>query len=170
MTARIVETEAYKSVEDPASHAFRGKTQRNAVMFGSPGHAYVYFTYGNHWMLNVTARPEGEASAVLIRAAQPLEGLDTMRTRRPMPKNRDLLSGPGKLCQALGIDRRLDGQLIVGASLAKEELRIVPGPCLESICGPRVGIKHGTEHLWRFAAVDLLEWVSRPIPRRPSLS
>ena len=108
--ARIVEAEAYRASDDPASHAYRGITQRTAVMFGPPGLAYVYFSYGAHWMLNVTALLPGSAGAILIRAAEPLEGLDEMFTRRPKArKPQDLLSGPGKLAPAFDITRADNG-------------------------------------------------------------
>src|SRR5712691_12608784 len=113
LAGRIVETEAYEP-GDPASHAFRGKTQRNAVMFGPPGHLYVYFTYGNHWMMNTVTRSRGEGSAVLLRATEPIEGVDAMARHRGRDSIRDLCSGPGKLAQALAVDRRHDGADLVG--------------------------------------------------------
>src|SRR6185503_6309604 len=104
--ARIVEVEAYRGLDDPGSHAFRGPTPRNQVMFGPPGFAYVYFTYGMHWMLNVTAQHHGIGAAVLIRAAEPLEGIQKMQDMRPKAqKIEDLLSGPTKICAAFEIDR-----------------------------------------------------------------
>jgi DNA-3-methyladenine glycosylase len=103
MRARIVETEAYRGSDDPASHAFRGPTPRTQVMFGEPGLAYMYFNYGVHWMLNVTTYASGQAGAVLIRAAQPLAGLEEMRENRPGVHEKDLLSGPGKLAKAFGL-------------------------------------------------------------------
>ncbi|MFZ1110422.1 MAG: DNA-3-methyladenine glycosylase [Rhodomicrobium sp.] len=107
-TARIVETEAYLT-GDAASHGFRGRTPRNKVMFGPPGYAYVYLAYGVSFMLNVTSAEEGAGEAVLIRAAEPLSGVDAMRRLRGDAPTRDLLRGPGRLAKALGIDRRLDG-------------------------------------------------------------
>jgi DNA-3-methyladenine glycosylase len=114
--ARIIEVEAYAGAEDPGSHAFRGQTRRNATMFGPAGHLYVYFTYGMHFCANVVCGEEGVASAVLLRALTPLAGLDEMRACRPgSRRDRDLCAGPGRLCQAFGIERSFDGaDLVVG--------------------------------------------------------
>lgn len=142
LRARIVETEAYLGANDPASHARRGlRSERNESMYLHGGHAYVYFTYGMHYCMNVVTGEEDVAEAVLLRAAQPLEGIETMRENRPRArKEADLLSGPGKLCMALAIDRRLDG-----VSLAGEELSIAPRDITvtdEDIAvSPRVGIE-----------------------------
>ena len=108
MVGRIVEVEAYRGFDDPASHAFRGLTPRNAPMFGEAGHAYVYFTYGNHYCLNITTQDVGTPGAVLIRAIEPLEGLGTMRRLRPKVPDSNLANGPGKLTKALGIDMSLN--------------------------------------------------------------
>ena len=113
-SGRIVEVEAYLGAADPASHAYRGMTPRNRAMFGPPGHAYVYFTYGNHFCVNVVTGDDGAASAVLIRALEPLEGIPVMRGRRGREAVEDLTSGPGKLCQALGIDQTLYGHDLSG--------------------------------------------------------
>jgi DNA-3-methyladenine glycosylase len=162
-SARIVETEAYRSVGDPASHAFRGQTPRNRVMFGPVGVAYVYFSYGNHWMLNVVAHPPGEAGAVLIRAAEPLTGIDLMQARRKLTDPRQLLNGPGKLCQAMAIGKEHYGMDLFSGG----DVRIEPGPPPSSILeGPRVGIAIGKGHEtpWRFIDADRLAWASRPRP------
>jgi DNA-3-methyladenine glycosylase len=156
VSGRIVEVEAYRGADDPASHAFRGQTPRTAVMFGPPGHLYVYFTYGMHYCCNVVCRPEGVAGAVLIRALAPMEGLDVMRRRRLRAhRDQDLCSGPGKLCQALGLDRGADGaDLLSGSS----DVRLVddglsPPARGELTSGPRIGISAAlatAAEPWRF--------------------
>jgi DNA-3-methyladenine glycosylase len=149
LAARIVETEAYEP-HDPASHAFRGQTTRNAVMFGAPGHLYVYFTYGMHHCMNAVTGREGEGMAVLLRAAQPLEGLDEMRVHRGRHRERELCSGPAKLCEAFGVDRSFDGADLVGG----RDLWIAEGtpvPNVGIVAGPRVGIRVGREQAWRFS-------------------
>ncbi len=148
LAARIVETEAYEP-DDPASHAFRGRTARNAVMFGEPGHLYVYFTYGMHFCMNAVTGRVGEGMAVLLRAAEPIEGLDEMRERRARSKVRELCSGPAKLCQAFGVDGSCDGTDLVRGS----DIWISEGTPVASslvVAGPRVGIRVGLEHAWRF--------------------
>lgn len=160
--ARIVETEAYRAEDDPACHAYRRKTLRNAVMWGPPGHGYVFLNYGMHWMLNVTAHEEGRAAAVLIRAARPVEGLDLFRAARGVPRDVDLLSGPGKLAKGFGIDRSLDGHDL----LAGDDLTILPGPAATSVsAGPRIGISQGVDLPWRFCDLDDRPWVSPPRPK-----
>jgi len=146
---RIVEVEAYLGARDPASHAFRGRTARNAVMFGPPGHAYIYFTYGMHHCLNLVTGREGVAAAVLIRALEPLEGIARMARRRGLgvPLER-LARGPGCVARALGLDRRHDGLDLVGGSLWIEDAPAVrPGPI---VCGPRIGISVAIDRPWRY--------------------
>ncbi|MEO8476398.1 MAG: DNA-3-methyladenine glycosylase [Actinomycetota bacterium] len=148
LAGRIVETEAYEP-GDPASHGFRGPTPRNASMFGPPGHLYVYFTYGHHWMTNVVTRPRGQGSAVLLRALEPLEGLDAMASARGRDRVRDLCSGPGKLAQALGVDRSHDGEdLVRGTAIWLEAGEPVDLERIET--GGRVGVSVGVEAPWRF--------------------
>jgi DNA-3-methyladenine glycosylase len=144
-----VETEAYEP-HDPASHAFRGVTARNAVMFGEPGHLYVYFTYGMHFCMNAVTGSSGEGMAVLLRAAEPIDGIDVMRRRRGRPQGRELCSGPARLCQAFGVDRSFDGaDLVRGTDLWITEGIAVSSPLV--VAGPRVGIRVGLEHAWRFS-------------------
>jgi DNA-3-methyladenine glycosylase len=143
---RIVEVEAYDH-EDPASHGYRGRTARNATMFGAPGHAYVYRSYGIHWCLNLVCGEEGVAEAVLIRALEPIAGLDRQRERRGVDDVRALCSGPGKLCQALAITRDHDG-----LPLDRPPFQLLPREKAPEIAtGPRVGITRATELSWRYA-------------------
>jgi DNA-3-methyladenine glycosylase len=152
LAARIVETEAYEP-HDPASHAYRGRTARNAVMFGGPGHLYVYFTYGMHHCMNAVTGPAGEGMAVLLRAAEPIEGVTEMRARRGREAMRDLCSGPAKFCQAFGIDRSFDGaDLVHGPDLWIADG--VPIPKARIVAGPRVGIRVGREFAWRFSVAN----------------
>lgn len=156
---RIVEVEAYGGADDPASHAYRGRTLRNAAMFGPAGHWYVYFTYGMHWCMNVVTGPVGDPSAVLIRAAEPIEGLELIRRRRARAtRDTDLCSGPARLTQALGVDRGLDGTDAFNGSV---RLVARTGPEPDLVVGPRVGIRRATERPWRFAEAGNPH-VSRP--------
>jgi DNA-3-methyladenine glycosylase len=165
LAGRIVEVEAYEP-GDPASHGFRRQTPRNATMFGPPGRLYVYFTYGNHWMMNVVTRAAGEPSAVLLRAAEPLEGLDEMAERRGRTRAVDLCSGPGKLCQAFGVDRSHDGEDLVRGSVAWLEVGEPAAPSAVA-AGVRVGITAGLEQDWRFfLAGDAFVSRGRPGPPR----
>jgi DNA-3-methyladenine glycosylase len=148
LVARIVETEAYQE-DDPASHSFGGPRGRNLVMYGPPGHLYVYFTYGMHFCMNVVTGRTGVGSAVLLRAAEPLEGLDAMAGRRGSDDPRLLCSGPARLTQAFGVDRRQDG-LALGLAGG---LWVAPGhetPDAQVGIGPRVGIRRAVEQPWRF--------------------
>jgi DNA-3-methyladenine glycosylase len=141
----IVEVEAYDH-EDPAAHGYGGRTERNASMFGPPGHAYVYRSYGIHWCLNFVCEEEGSASAVLIRALEPAHGLDAMRERRELEDPRLLCAGPGRLCQALGITRAHDGLALDEPPfelLAREAK-------LEIAVGPRIGITKAADRPWRY--------------------
>jgi len=150
----ITETEAYCGTDDSACHAHRGRTMRNAVMFGKPGHAYVYFTYGMHYLLNFVTEGENKPCAVLIRTIEPLTGLDQMRARRKRP-DRDLTNGPAKLCQALSIDKTFYGwDLTMGKHLWVEPYRDIPPDTITAT--PRIGIdyaaKKDRDALWRFLA------------------
>ena len=159
VTIRLTEVEAYDGADDPGSHAHRGLTERNKVMFGPPGHLYVYFTYGMHHCCNVSCGPEGQASAILLRAGEVVGGLDTARARRPKSSDRDLARGPGRLCKALGIDRGDDGLDLSGA------LRL--GPPFDVIStGPRVGLRLAADRPWRFWITDD-RTVSRYVAAKP---
>jgi len=153
LAARLVETEAYLGANDAASHARRGlRSKRNESMYLEGGHAYVYFTYGMYWCLNVVTQESDIAEAVLIRAAEPLQGIESMRRRRPKAKrDDDLLSGPGKLCMALDIDRRLDGEPLDGNRLYLTE-RDVPVDESDIVVSPRIGVE---------GAVDVAHWPLR---------
>jgi len=165
LRGRIVEAEAYEP-GDPASHGFRRRTARNDVMFGPPGRLYVYFTYGNHWMANVVTRGEGEPSAVLLRALEPITGSDEMRLRRRKDRARDLCDGPGKLCQALGIDADLSAEDLVRGSRIWIEGGIPASP--EAVArGIRVGVSAGADRDWRFWIRDDPS-VSRGRPGAPA--
>jgi DNA-3-methyladenine glycosylase len=141
LSARIVETEAYLGANDLASHARRGlRSERNASMYLEGGHAYVYFTYGMHWCMNVVTQEQGLAEAVLLRGAEPVQGIEEMRTRRPKAKKEwELMNGPGKICMALEIDRRLDGESLRGERLwITERDRAVADDAIA--VSPRIGI------------------------------
>jgi DNA-3-methyladenine glycosylase len=156
---RIVEVEAYDQ-EDPASHAHRGRTARNAAMFGPPGHAYVYRSYGIHWCLNLVCGGEGVPEAVLIRALEPTRGVDLQRSRRGVAEVRALCSGPGKLCEALGITREHDGLALDLPPFRLEARAVVP----EIVTGPRIGITRATELRWRYMSAGS-PYLSRAAPR-----
>lgn len=147
VTVRLTEVEAYAGDSDPGSHAFRGRTPRNAVMFGPAGRLYTYFTYGMHVCANVVCGPEGQASAVLLRAGEVVDGLDVAHGRRLGAPDRDLARGPARLCRALGIT--LDDN---GADLAGEDLHLeLPAsPATAYATGPRVGLRGAPERPWRF--------------------
>ena len=151
LRAEIVEVEAYGGTDDPGSHAFKRRTPKNATMYERHGLAYVYISYGCHMMLNVVAKPEGEGSAILIRAARPVTGHDQMWPRRVKASHdKHLLSGPGKLCQAMGIDKRLDGTDLFSPH---SPLRIeLPDHLVKPIITKRIGISvgHGEELEWRY--------------------
>jgi DNA-3-methyladenine glycosylase len=156
---RIVETEAYDR-EDPASHSFPGVTPRNAVMFGPPGYVYVYRSYGIHWCLNFVCREKGHGAGVLIRAIEPLTGLDLMRQRRGVEPVRLLCSGPGRLAQALGITHRNNGM-----SLSEAPFRIeAPLEPAGIVVGPRIGLTKAIELPWRFGLAESKFW-STPFPK-----
>lgn len=150
VSGRILETEAYLGPHDPACHAVAGRTARTWHLFGPPGTAYVYFVYGMHWCVNAVTREEGFGSAVLIRAVEPLQGLDQMRARRPKTRrDADLCSGPAKLCAAFGIDRAFDGAPLIGTS-AITIYEGAPIPDVDVIVGPRIGISKAIDWPLRF--------------------
>ena len=158
----IVETESYER-DDPACHAYVGLTDRTEVLFGPPGRAYVYLSYGIHSLLNFVAEPEGEAAAVLVRALEPTAGLEQMRNRRGERPDRELCSGPGKLTEALGIGLEQNR-----ADLSRDPFLLLPpepGHAPEVLTGPRIGITKAAERPWRFCAADS-PYVSKPLIRR----
>jgi DNA-3-methyladenine glycosylase len=156
---RIVEVEAYDH-KDPAAHGFHGQTRRNAVMFGGPGYAYVYRSYGIHWCLNFVCEGEGIANGVLIRALEPIVGIDQMRRRRRVTDTQKLCSGPGRLCQALGITGAENGLPLDAPPL---ELHARSGPAKIAV-GPRIGITKAVDKPWRYGLAGS-RFVSKPFKR-----
>ena len=151
VAVRLTEVEAYDGASDPASHAYRGRTARNAVMFGPPGHLYVYFSYGMHWAANLICGPDGMASGVLLRSGEVVDGLEVARERRGRARDRDLARGPGRLTQSLGITGEHKGSYVLDGG----PLRLEPGPAPATIAaGPRVGVSVEAERLWRFWDAD----------------
>ena len=166
VTVRLTEVEAYAGQgADPASHAHRGPTPRSAVMFGPAGRLYVYFTYGMHWCANVVTGPDGEASAVLLRAGEVVDGLDVARQRRPGASDRDLCRGPARLAKALALDADVLGVDLLSAA---SPVRLRPGDHDEAVLsGPRTGVAAGAETPWRFwLAGDRTVSPYRPAVRR----
>jgi DNA-3-methyladenine glycosylase len=157
----IVEVEAYEG-EDPASHGYRGRTERNASMFGPPGHAYVYRSYGIHWCLNLVCDAPGHAEAVLVRALEPTHGLDAMRRRRNAEAERLLCSGPGRLGQALGVTREHDGLALDEPPFELRARAFEPAIAT----APRIGITRAADLPWRFAVAGS-PFLSRPLRRKP---
>lgn len=146
VAVRLTEVEAYDGADDPGSHAYRGRTRRNATMFGPPGHLYVYFTYGMHHCCNVVTGREGRASAVLLRAGEVVEGVEAARERRGGAPDRDLARGPARLCQALGLTRDHDG-----ADLRGPAVELLPGSPVQAFeRGPRVGLRGAPDRPWRY--------------------
>ena len=151
VAVRLTEVEAYDGPGDPGSHAYKGMTPRNEVMFGPPGRLYVYFTYGMHFCCNIVVGDEGSASAVLLRAGEVVEGLDVARARRPGVTDRDLARGPARLCRTLAIERASNG-----ADLTRPPLTVTPPerPLSPYVTGPRVGLRLAAERPWRFWLPD----------------
>ena len=173
VSVRLTEVEAYGAADDAGSHAHRGRTRRNAVMFGPPGRLYVYFTYGMHHCANVVCGPDGEAAAVLLRAGEVVSGLDLARVRRPSSTDRDLARGPARLCRVLDLDLANDGQVLGTSGL---ELRLGDTPDPENVSrGPRVGLRGAPETPWRYwltgerTVSAYRPAVPRPAPQPPDL-
>ena len=141
VSVRLTEVEAYAGPDDPGSHAFRGRTARNAVMFGPPGRLYIYFIYGMHHCANLVTGPDGSAGAVLLRAGEVVAGLDVARQRRPGVRDRELARGPARLCRTLGIDLADNG--------VRPEIEQAGEP-VQISSGPRVGLRHAADRPWRF--------------------
>ena len=155
VAARLVEVEAYAGEDDPGSHGFRGETARTATMFGAPGHLYVYFTYGMHWCMNVVTADAGVCSAVLLRAAAPIAGVDTMRARRPKSRrNRDLCSGPAKLAQAFALDGGYDGIDLVRGPVRLVDDGTPPPPRPGNSARIGLAAGKGDRERWRWYVVD----------------
>jgi DNA-3-methyladenine glycosylase len=167
VAVRITEVEAYDGAEDPGSHAYRGPTRRNQVMFGPAGHLYTYFTYGMHHCANVVCGPEGRASAVLLRAGEIVEGLELARARRGSSTDRDLARGPARLCSALALDLSHNGLDLTDGAL---ELAAPVDPAQIST-GPRVGLRQAPDRPWRFWLADdptVSRYVAaKPVRKRP---
>lgn len=147
LSGRIVEVEAYRGSDDPASHSYRGPTRRSSIMFGEAAHAYVFFSYGVHWCLNFTTEGEGQPGAVLIRAIEPVEGIARMEENRGVRERRNLTNGPGKLTKALSIDGSFNGE-----DLAESKRLFVLGRDrpVRVVASPRIGISKGMDREWRF--------------------
>jgi DNA-3-methyladenine glycosylase len=177
VAVELTEVEAYAGQSDPASHAYRGKTRRNAVMFGPPGHAYVYFTYGMHFCVNLVCLGQGSVSAVLLRAGAVIAGEDLARARRSRGAapiaSRDLARGPARLCQALDIDRELDGADVCapGSPLRVRAGAGNPARSAKILTGPRVGVSSAAEIPWRFwyEGEPTVSVYRAHVPRRPKL-
>jgi DNA-3-methyladenine glycosylase len=161
---RLTEVEAYRGADDMGSHAYRGLTKRNEVMFGPPGGVYVYFTYGMHWCMNLVCQAPGEAAAVLLRAGRVVSGAGVAAERRPGSSERDLARGPARLCKALAIDGSLNGTLL-GSPIAVSAGEPVPDALVET--GPRVGVTADAHRPWRYwVSGDPTVSVYRPAVKR----
>jgi DNA-3-methyladenine glycosylase len=147
LSGRIVEVEAYRGADDPASHSFRGATKRSAIMFGEAGHVYVFFSYGNHWCLNFTTEEKGEPGAVLIRALEPVEGVGQMVKNRRVSELARLTNGPGKLTKALAIDGAFNGEDLINSKRLYALGREKP---VRVRASTRIGISKGREQQWRY--------------------
>lgn len=160
---RIVEVEAYAGLEDAAAHSYRGMTPRNACMFGPAGHLYVYLSYGIHWCANAVCGASGQGWAVLLRALEPWSGLETMRKVRPgIGRDRDLASGPGKLAQAMGVTKALDGSDLISGDRGIQIVSDGMAPPVMPVVGPRIGISKAVEFPWRWHVADNPHVSSRP--------